>query len=145
MVVTMPKVAQIFKTVIDEMTHRSDVKLVNLLHIETANFMHEDLNTSIDEPENRRKIHLVSYDTLTSRAKPSSNGWLSHYSWSFGSCDESYWEKTKNSVGCRIATNASIVFNLQDTATLGFHSLHEWCDQTIWQFQVRLNIQRMIL
>jgi hypothetical protein len=50
--VTMPGVAETFKTVIDEMTHGTDFKLVNLLHPEDANFTRNDLNTSIDEQEN---------------------------------------------------------------------------------------------
>jgi len=48
----MPGVAETFKSVIDEMTHGTDFKLSNLLHAENANLTHEDLNTSIDEPEN---------------------------------------------------------------------------------------------
>jgi hypothetical protein len=48
----MPGVAETFKTVIDEMSHRTKFKLVNVLHSETANLTHQDLNTSIDEPEN---------------------------------------------------------------------------------------------
>jgi len=74
----MPGAAETFKTVIDKMTHGIDFKLVNLLHAENANPTNEDLNTSIEDSENRWNIHLVSYDTLTSRAKPSSNGRLSH-------------------------------------------------------------------
>ena len=80
MVVTMPGVAETLKTVIDEMTHGTDFKLLNLLLAENAILTHKDLNTSSDEPENRWNIHVVSYDTLTSRAKPSSNGWFSHCS-----------------------------------------------------------------
>jgi len=132
--VTMPGVAETFKTVINEMTHRTDFKLVNLLHAENANLTHKDLNTSIDEPENRWNIHLVSYDTLTSRAKPASNGRLSHCVWSFGIFDKSHRYKTKNSVGWRIATNARIGFKLQVTATPGFHSLYDWCYQAMWLF-----------
>jgi len=133
-VVTMPGVAETFKTVIDEMTHGTDFKIVNLFHAENANLTHEDLNTSIHEPENRWNIHLVSYDTLTSRAKLSSNGRLSHCAWSFGIFDESHWYKTKNSVGWQIATNARIGFKLQVTATPGFHSLYDWCYQAMWLF-----------
>jgi hypothetical protein len=99
LVVTMPGVAQTFKTVIDKMTHGTDFKLVNLLHAENASLTHGNQNTSIDKPENRWNIHLVSYDTLTSRAKPSSNGQLSYCEWSFGIFNESHWYKTKNSVG----------------------------------------------
>jgi len=134
LVVTMPGVAETFKTVIDEMTHGTDFKLVNLLHAETANLTHEDLNTSIDEPENKCNIHRVSYDTLTSRAKPSSNGRLAHCLWSVGISDESHRYKTKNCVGWRIATNARNGFKLQVTATPGFHSLYDWCYQAMWLF-----------
>jgi hypothetical protein len=119
---------------IDEMTHGTDFKLVNLLHARNANLTHEDLNTSIDEPETRWNIHLLSYDTLTARAKPSSNGWLSHRSWSFGIVDESHQYKTKNSGGWQIATNARIGFKLQVTATPGFHSLYDWSFPAMWLF-----------
>jgi hypothetical protein len=80
LVVTMPGVAETFKTVTNELTHRTDLKPVNSSQYENAYLTYEDLNTSIDDPENRWNIHLVSYDTLTSRAKPSSNGRLSHCS-----------------------------------------------------------------
>jgi len=90
LVVTMPGVAETFKTVIDEMTHGTEFKLVNLLHAENPNLTRENQNTSIDEPENRWNIHHVSYDTLTSRAKPSSNGQLSYSAWSFGIFDDSH-------------------------------------------------------
>jgi len=99
LVVTMPGVAETFKSVIDEMTFATDSKLINSLHAEYVNLTHEDLNTSIDEPQNQLNIHLASYDTLTSRAKPSRNGQLSHCSWSYGICDESHRYKMKNSVG----------------------------------------------
>jgi len=127
-------VAETFKTNIDEMTHGTDFKLVNLLHAENANLTHEHLNTSVHEPENRRNIHLVSYDTLTSRVKPSSNSQLSYCALSFGIVDESHRYMTKNSVGWRTAMNAKIGFKLHVTATLGFHSLYDWCFQTMWQF-----------
>ena len=39
-----------------------------------------------------------------------------------------------NSVGWRIATNARIGFKLQVSATPGFHSLYDWCYQTMWLF-----------
>jgi len=78
LVVTMPRGAETFKSVINQMTHGTDFKLVNILHTENANLTHEDLNTSIDEPENRWTIHLALYDTLTYRAKPSSNSKLSY-------------------------------------------------------------------
>ena len=130
----MAGVAETFKTVIDEMRHGTDFKLVNLLHAKNANLTHEDLNTSIDEADNRRNIHLVLYDTLTSRGKPSSNGQLSYCAWSFGIVDESHRYKTKNSVGWQIAMNAKIRFKLRVTAKPGFHSLSDWCFQTMWLF-----------
>jgi hypothetical protein len=51
-VVTMPGVAETFKSDIDEMTYGTDYKLINLLHPENANLTHQHLNTSIDELEN---------------------------------------------------------------------------------------------
>jgi SNF2 family DNA or RNA helicase len=131
---TMHGVAETFKTVIDEMTHGTDFNLVDLLHAENTNLTLEDLNTSIDEPENRWNICLVSYDKLTSRAKPSSTGRLSRCSWSSGIFDELHRYKTKNSVGWRIAKNARIGCKLQVTATPGFHSLYDWCYQAMWLF-----------
>jgi len=76
----------------------------------------------------------VSYDTLTWRAKQSSNGQLSHSSWSFGIFDDSHGYEMKNNVGWPIAMNARIGFKLQVTATLGFHSLYDWCFQMMWLF-----------
>jgi len=134
LVVIMPRVAETFKSVIDKMAHGTNFKLVNLLHTDNANLTNEDLNTSIDEPEYRWNIHLVSYDTLTSRVKPASNGQLSYCVWSYGIFDESHQYKTKNSVGWQIVMTANIEFNLQLTATPGFYSLYDWCFQTMWLF-----------
>jgi len=59
LVVTIPRVAETFQSVIEKFTYGTDFKLINLLH-------NENLNTSISEPENRWNICLVAYDTLTS-------------------------------------------------------------------------------
>jgi len=126
LVVKLPGGAETFKSVIDEITHVTYFKLINLLHAENAYLTHKDLNTSIDELENRWNIHLVSYNALISRAKPSSNGQLSYCEWSFGIFDESQRYKTKHSVGWQIAMNAKIGFKLQVTGTPGFHSLYDW-------------------
>jgi len=37
-------------------------------------------------------------------------------------------------VGWRIVMNARIGFKIQVTATPGFHSLYDWCFQTMWLF-----------
>jgi len=132
LVVTMPAVTDTIKTVIDKMTHATEFKPVNLLHGANANLTHEDLNTSIDKPENRWNIYLLSYDTLTSRAKPSSNGQLSYCAWSFGIFDQSHRYMTRNTVGWHIAMNAKIGFKLQVTATPRFHSLYDQCYQAMW-------------
>jgi hypothetical protein len=116
-VITMPGVAETFKSVIKKMTHGTDFKQVNLLHANNVNLTHQDLNTSIDQPESRWNIHLVLYNTLTSRAKPSSNGQYCYCAWSFGIFDESHQYKTKNSLGWYIVMNAKIGFKLQVTAT----------------------------
>jgi len=134
MVVTMPGVADTFKTVINKMTHGIDSKRVNLLLAENVTLTQQDQKTSIHGLENRWNIHLVSGDGLTSRAKPSSNGRLSHCWWSFGISDKSHQYKTKNTVGWRFATDARIGFNHQVTSTPGFHSLYDWCHQAMWLF-----------
>jgi len=134
LVVTMPRVAATFKTVIDKITHWTDFKQVNLLHSENVYLSHKDLNTSIAELETRWNIHLVSYDIFTSRSKRSSNDQRSYCAWRFGIFDESHWYKTKNSVGWQIAINAKIGFKLQVTAPPGFHSLYDWWYQTLWLF-----------
>jgi len=131
MVVTIPWVAETFKTVIEEMTFWTDSKLVHLLHTENANPTHEDLNTTINEPEKWLNFHPESCDTLISRAKPSSNRQLSYCASRFGIVDEFNRYKTKNRVGKQIAMNAKIGFKLQVTATPGFHSLYDWCYHTI--------------
>jgi len=84
--------------------------------------------------ENRWNIHLVPYDTLTSRAKPSSNGQLSHCTLSLGIFNEFHGYKTKNNLRCQIGMNGRIGFKLQVTATPKFHSLYDWCFQTMWLF-----------
>jgi len=134
LVVTMPGVAEMFRSVINEMTYRTDFKLMNSLHAENANHTHGDPNTSIDKPENRWNIPLVPYHTFTSRAKPSSNGQLAYCAWSFGIFDKSHRYKTKNSVGCKIAMKARIGFTLQVTAAPEFHSLSDWCYRMMWLF-----------
>jgi len=134
MVTIIPRVAESLKIVLNEITHVTDFKLCYLLHPENTNRTHKDLNTSIDEPESRWNIHLDSYDTLISRAKPSSNGQLCYCSWSFRIFDQSHQYKTKNSVGWRIVMNARIEFKLHVTGTLGFHSLHDWYFHMMWLF-----------
>jgi hypothetical protein len=49
----MAGVAEIFKTVVDEMSHGTYFKLVNLLYAENTNITQEDFNSSIDEQDNR--------------------------------------------------------------------------------------------
>jgi hypothetical protein len=127
-------VAKSFKTVIDEMTQYTNFSLVNLSLAENANLTHEDLNTSIDKSANQWNIHLVWYDTLTSQAKPSSNGQLSHSCWSFGMFAESNGYKTKKRVGWRIVMNARNVSKLQVTVTPGFDSLYDRCYQAMWLY-----------
>jgi hypothetical protein len=134
MVVMMRRVAETSKSVIGKMTYRANSKLSNSLRAENANQTDEDPNSSIDKPENGCNIHLVSQDSFTSRAKPSSNGQLSHCSLSFQIFDVSDQDKTKNSIGWRIPVKARNGFKLQVTTTPGFHSLCEWCFLTMWQF-----------
>jgi len=48
LVVTIHTVKEIFKNVIDEMTYRTNLKLVNLFDGENGNFTLENVNSSID-------------------------------------------------------------------------------------------------
>jgi len=98
LMVRMSGVAETFKTVIDKMTHGTNFNQVNILYAENANLTDENLNTSIDEPENRWNIHLVSHHTVTSRAEPTCNSQLFYCAWSFGIFNDSDQYKTKNSV-----------------------------------------------
>jgi len=132
LVVTMPGVAETFQTVIDKMTDGTDFKLVNMLKSGNVNLNHEYGNTRIEKPENRCNIHLVWYDNLTSRSKPSSNRQLSYCAWSVWIFDESDQYMPNNSMGWQIVMNAKFGFKLQVTATEGFHSLYDWCYRTMW-------------
>jgi len=116
------------------MTHETDFKFVNLLHPENVNLTHKALNTSITEPVNWWNMHLVSYDTITSRTTLSSNGQCPHYSWSIEISDVSQWYKTKCSVGRKIALNPRIRFIHQLTAIPEFHSLYNCSFQIRWLF-----------
>jgi len=116
------------------MTYGTKVELIYSFHVGIANLTHQDRNTSIDELQYWWNIHLVTYDTVTSRAKPSSTSELSYCSWSFGICDKFHQYMTRNSVGSQFVTNARIVFNFQVTATPGLHWLNDWWYQTLWLF-----------
>jgi len=78
-VITIPRVAATFQSVINKMTFGTDFTLVNSLDAEYANLTHQELNTSIDKLQNWWNIHLEVYHTSTSRTKPSSNGQLSYF------------------------------------------------------------------
>jgi hypothetical protein len=134
MLVTMPRVAEMFKTVIDGFTHGTDMKLINLLHDEYINHTHDNLNTSNDEVENQWNIYLVLYDTLISRPTPSSIGQLAYCVCNCEIFDEFHQYKTKNIVGWQIAMIVNIGFQLQATATPRFHSLYDWCYPLMWLY-----------
>jgi len=62
-------IAESLKSVTNEMTSGTNIKLINFMHAQNVNLTHEDLNTSIDKPESWWNIHLAFSDTLTSRVK----------------------------------------------------------------------------
>jgi len=62
----MLQVAETLTMVSNEMSCRTDFKLMNMSPADNPDITHEYLNTGIDEPENRWNIHLVVYDILTS-------------------------------------------------------------------------------
>jgi hypothetical protein len=69
----MCEVAARFKSVIDELKYETNFKLTNQLHLENTYLTHEELNTSIKQAEHRWRIHLISCNIVTSRAKGLSN------------------------------------------------------------------------
>jgi hypothetical protein len=119
-------VAETFKQFINQLTYGPDFELIDLLHTNIAYHTDEDLNTAIDNPDNRWNIQSVPYDTLTSRATPSSNGQLSFYARNFESSDQSLWYMTKNNLNLQIVMKVKNGFKLQVTATPGFHVLYNW-------------------
>jgi hypothetical protein len=127
----MHRAAATFKTIIIEITHGTNFDLVNMLHAKNTYLIMKDLNTSIDELETKWTIHLVKYDILTSRVTPSSNGRLSYRLWSFGIFGESQWYYTTNSIGRQILINTQFGFKLQVKAKPAFHSLYDWCYETM--------------
>ena len=58
--VRMPRVAEAFKNVINEMTHGNVFKVLNLFDADNANLTLEDPNTCIEELVNRWNIQVVS-------------------------------------------------------------------------------------
>jgi hypothetical protein len=78
MVITIPRVEEAFKSVLDEMTPGTDFKLAKLSHAENTNLTQNVLNISIDELENGWNIHPDLLHNFTSKAKLSSNGQLSY-------------------------------------------------------------------
>ena len=74
--VTSLIVVDTFKSVFDEITNGTDFKVQHLSNHGNANLSHEDLNTSIDKPENGWNTHIVVYNSLTSRTKPSNKSQL---------------------------------------------------------------------
>jgi hypothetical protein len=135
----MARVAETFKIVIDGMTNCTDFNLVSVLYAENTNLAHEDMNASVGELQNQWDIQRVSHNTLISSVKPSSNDQLPYFAGSFGMFDDSHLYKTTNSVGWQIAKTGKIGFQLQLTATPGFHSLDVRCFQMIWLFSGALD------
>ena len=134
LMVTMPRVAETLQSIIDEITYGNDFKLIKLFHMENGNHSHNDLNTSIDEPENQWNMHLGFYATWTNWAKQLSNGQHCNCARSVGTFDPCHRFKTENSVGWQIAMKAWLWFKFHVTAAPGCYSLYEWCYQMMWPF-----------
>jgi hypothetical protein len=90
MIVTMPEVAESSIAGINKMTYVTDFKLPNILDMHYVKPTKNNLKRSNKMPEIPWNTHLVSYDTLTCRVKPFSNGQFSHDSWRFTILDEVY-------------------------------------------------------
>jgi hypothetical protein len=70
----MSGVAEMLKSVFQQMTYEPKINLVNVLHTENANLSCQDCSSTISKLDNLLNIYLISYKTLTSVVKPSSNG-----------------------------------------------------------------------
>jgi hypothetical protein len=126
LVVTIRSRAETYLSVIHKMTHGIDLTVVMLLHTKHVNFTDKDLKSGIDNPEKGWYIHPVSYDTLTSTAKPSYYSQFSYSEWSLGNDDQYHPFQTNNSMGWQIEMNTKIGLKHNVTVLLGFHSLHNW-------------------
>jgi hypothetical protein len=100
LVVTLPRVAETFMSVINKMTYAIEFKLIYLLHKEHGNVTDNNRHPRLDKPDNPWNIHFDSCVTLSYRAKRSSNGQLSHCTWSVAIIDESHRYLTTYCVGC---------------------------------------------
>ena len=69
LVVTIPRVGEMFKSVLIRITYWTDFKLVNLLPVEHAKLTNHNLNTNTAEPDDGCNNRFVPYDTLISGAK----------------------------------------------------------------------------
>jgi len=110
---------------LDQMNCGTNIELVYGLDSATAEPANEHLNCSIDCLEVSWNTHLVKYDTLMTRPKPSSNSQLPSCSWRFMILDESHQYKTENNVGWLIGMKARIRFKLQVAVMPAFHSLFD--------------------
>jgi len=132
LMVTMSRVAESLRTIINTMIYWNDFKIVNMLEMENPDLSHKDVNTRVDKPEYRFNIQHVLQDSITSRVKPTSDSTHSYCVLSFCPFDKFHPFQTKHGVGWLIAMKARIWFKLQVTATTRFLSLFDLCYQSLW-------------
>jgi hypothetical protein len=106
--VTTPSVVDPFQSVIKKKTYTTNFIQVDVLHTENVTRSHDDLPISIDKLEQTWNINYASYDTLTSRAKPTRSSQLLYCSWSVWIVDEFNEYKPRYSVGWLIVMKAKI-------------------------------------
>jgi len=87
-VIPLRKVAETFMTVIHNTKYGTDLKFGHSFEADNADHTHRRLKMNIDKPKYRGNSHIVLYDMLESRPKPSSNDQLLQWSWRFGICDK---------------------------------------------------------
>jgi len=109
----MPKVLEIYKSDINKMTELNNFKLVNMFHMQNTILTCNHQNSSIDEPKTSFNIFLVSFDMLTSRAKPSRIGQYSYSAWCFVVFDESCCYKTKAVLAAKLCGKRNLDSNFK--------------------------------
>jgi hypothetical protein len=113
LLVMMPQVLEVYKCGINKMTELTNFKLVNMFHMQNTILTCDYQNSSIDEPKTLLNINLVSFDMLTSRAKPSRIGQYSYSAWCFLVFDQSCCYKTQTVLAAQLCGKRNLDSNFQ--------------------------------
>jgi hypothetical protein len=137
--VVLPSVRATFIGAINTITKGTPFSVRDLCAEDAGDLTHAHLNFCVEHPERRWDIHVITYDTFTSRAQRNENDTvrqLTNCQWSWGIFDEAHRFKGPKSKGWSVASEAQIGFKVQVTATPAYHSLKDWGNTTRWLFTI---------